>query len=259
MKNKLLLILALFISYAASAQDSAVWVKVKNEHYTDTLSMLEMHKSAKAHTYKIVFPQGAHNDWHIHPDATQTMFIAEGEGLYQEEGKPVQILHKGDFVISRANVKHWNGASSKSGCTVLTISEISDKPHIEWCGKVDEADMLQSGNLNMELDAMLVRISEIDVHPEYIDEYMKAAMTVGANSMANEPGVVCIYPMVQKRDSSKVRILEIYRDMDAYHNHISTPWFQTYKQGTLHMVKHLDLVDMFPMNPAAMPAIFRKM
>lgn len=259
MKSKLLLILALFMSYAANAQDSAGWVKVKNEHYTDTLSMLEMHKSAKASTYKIAFPQGAHNDWHIHPDATQTMFIVEGEGVYQEEGKPVQILRKGDFVISQANVKHWNGASLGSGCTVLTISEISDKPHIEWCGKVDETGMLQSGDMNMELDSMLVRISEIDVHPEYLDEYMKAALTVGANSVANEPGVVCIYPMVQKRDGSKVRILEIYRDMEAYRHHISTPWFQTYKQGTLHMVKHLDLVDMFPMNPAAMPAIFRKM
>jgi len=259
MKSKLLFILALFMPYAVNAQDSAGWVKVKNEHYTDTLFMLEMHKSTKASTHKIEFPQGAHNDWHIHPDATQTMFIVEGEGLYQEEGKPVQILRKGDFVISKANVKHWNGASRKSGCTVLTISEISDKPHIEWCGKVDEADMLQSGNPNMELDSMLVRISEIDVHPEYLDEYMNAALTVGANSVANEQGVVCIYPMVQKRDSSKVRILEIYRDMKAYRHHISTPWFQTYKQGTLHMVKHLDLVDMFPMNPAAMPAIFRKM
>lgn len=111
----------------------------------------------------------------------------------------------------------------------------------------------------MELDSMLVRISEIDVHPEYLDEYMKEALTVGDNSVVNEPGVVCIYPMVQKRDGSKVRILEIYRDMDAYNHHISTPWFRKYKQGMIHMVKHLDLVDMFPMNPIAISAIFRKM
>ncbi len=257
MKSKLLILSALFFSYAVSAQNSGEWVKVKNEHYTDTLSMLEMHKSAQTSTYRIEYPQGAHNDWHIHPDAVQTMFVVDGEGVYQEEGKPLQLLRKGDFVISKANVKHWNGASNRSSCTVLTMSEISDKPHVEWCGKVDETNMSQTGK--MELDSMLVRISEIDVYPEYLDEYMKAALTVGAASVANEPGVVCIYPMVQKRDGSKIRILEIYRDMEAYRHHISTPWFQTYKQGTLHMVKHLDLVDMFPMNPAAMPAIFRKM
>lgn len=108
-------------------------------------------------------------------------------------------------------------------------------------------------------DSMLVRISEIDVFPEYLDEYMKAALTVGANSVANEDGVVCIYPMVQKRDDCKVRILEIYRDMAAYKHHLTTPWFQTYKQGTLKMVKNLDLVDMRPMNPTDMPNIFRKM
>ena len=110
-----------------------------------------------------------------------------------------------------------------------------------------------------DADSMLIRISEIDVHPEYLNEYLNAALTVGASSVANEEGVICIYPMVQKRNESKVRILEIYRNMDAYRHHITTPWFQTYKQGTLHMVKNLDLVDMRPMNPSDMPNIFRKM
>lgn len=117
----------------------------------------------------------------------------------------------------------------------------------------------QDKQTRTESDSMLVRISEIDVHTEFLDEYLKLALTVGATSVAKEEGVVCIYPMVQKRDENKVRILEIYRDMDAYRHHITTPWFQTYKQGTLHMVKNLDLVDMQPMNPSAMPAIFRKM
>lgn len=257
MKNKLVAIFALLVVFVANAQTTAEWVRVKNEHYTDTLSMLEVHKSDKASSHRIVFPKGAHNDWHIHPDATQTMFIIEGEGLYQEEGKPIQVLHKGDYVTSKANVKHWNGASLNSGCTVLTVSEISDKPHIEWLGKVDVTAYKETDGT--EPDSMLVRISEIDVYPEYLDAYIKSALTVGANSVSNEEGVICIYPMVQKRDGSKVRILEIYRDMTAYRHHINTPWFQTYKQGTLHMVKNLDLVDMFPMNPSAMPAIFRKM
>lgn len=108
-------------------------------------------------------------------------------------------------------------------------------------------------------DSMLVRISEIDIFPAYLEEYISAARSVGAQSVANEAGVICIYPMVQKRDECKVRILEIYRNMEAYRRHITTPWFLTYKRGTLHMVKNLDLVDMRPMNPTAMPEIFRKM
>ncbi len=65
--------------------------------------------------------------------------------------------------------------------------------------------------------------------------------------------------MIQQRDSCQIRILEIYKNQDAYQSHLQTSWFQTYKQGTLHMVKHLDLVDMSAMNPAAMPKIFLKM
>ena len=106
---------------------------------------------------------------------------------------------------------------------------------------------------------MLIRISEIEVYPEYLTEYLTFAKDVGATSVKQEPGVVCIYPMVQQRDSCQIRILEIYRDMDAYKSHIQTPHFQTYKQGTLHMVKSLDLVDMYPLNPDRMNEIFIKL
>ena len=106
---------------------------------------------------------------------------------------------------------------------------------------------------------MLIRISEIEVFPEYVTEYLDFAKKVGQESVEKEPGVICIYPMIQKRDSCQIRILEIYRDQDAYRSHLQTPWFQTYKQGTLHMVKNLDLVDMTAMNRAAMPEIFLRL
>lgn len=106
---------------------------------------------------------------------------------------------------------------------------------------------------------MLIRISEIEVYPEYLNEYLQFAFNVGETSVREETGVIAIFPMIQQRDSCQIRILEIYADEEAYRYHITTPHFQTYKQGTLHMVKSLDLVDMFPMNPGAMNAIFRKM
>lgn len=106
---------------------------------------------------------------------------------------------------------------------------------------------------------MLIRISEIEIHPEYLNEYLAFAQNVGAESVAKEPGVICIYPMIQQRDSCQIRILEIYRDMEAYKQHIASDHFQTYKQGTLHMVKSLDLVDMYPIKPEGMADIFRKM
>lgn len=105
---------------------------------------------------------------------------------------------------------------------------------------------------------MIVRISEIEVYPEYLKEYLEFAHNVGATSVKEEPGVICIYPMQQLRDDCQIRILEIYASQQAYQSHIQTPHFQTYKQGTLHMVKSLDLVDMRQMAPECLPLIFNK-
>ena len=53
-------------------------------------------------------------------------------------------------------------------------------------------------------------------------------------------------------------IYEIYADDGAYKAHIASAHFQAYKQGTLHMVKCLDLVDMDPLDPEGMSSLFRK-
>ena len=105
---------------------------------------------------------------------------------------------------------------------------------------------------------MLVRLSVIEVYPEYLDEYLNAAATVGGESVKKEPGVICIYPSKIKADNTQIRILEIYRDQEAYQSHIASEHFQTYKQGTLHMVKNLELIDMDPLDPEAMSFIFKK-
>ena len=107
-------------------------------------------------------------------------------------------------------------------------------------------------------NTMITRISEIEVYPEYLTEYLQAAKLVGQTSVEKEEGVVCIYPMQEKRDSCQIRIIEIYASEEAYKHHIQTEHFQTYKQGTLHMVKHLDLVDCTPLNPQSMELIFKK-
>ena len=106
--------------------------------------------------------------------------------------------------------------------------------------------------------SMIVRISEIEVYPEYLTEYLEFAHNVGATSVKEEPGVICIYPMQQLRNDCQIRILEIYASQEAYQQHIKTEHFQTYKQGTLHMVKSLDLVDIRQMAPECLPLIFNK-
>ena len=105
---------------------------------------------------------------------------------------------------------------------------------------------------------MLTRIAELEIFPQYLQEYLAAASTVGAESVAKEPGVICIFPMQRKETPNLIRIVEIYRDEAAYKFHLNTPHFKKYKEGTLHMVKSLDLVPMNPLDAPNMNKIFRK-
>ena len=106
---------------------------------------------------------------------------------------------------------------------------------------------------------LIVRIAEIEVNDGYLEAYLAAAHDVGTKSVETEPGVICIFPMQVKEQPNTIRIVEIYRDDEAYQAHLQTPHFLEYKQGTLHMVKSLRLVDTEPLAPEAMPLIFKKL
>ncbi len=106
--------------------------------------------------------------------------------------------------------------------------------------------------------SLLVRIAEIEVYPQYLAEYLTFANEVDRLSIEREPGVICLYPMQSAEDSCLIRILEIYASEEAYQQHLKTPHFQKYKQGTLHMVKDLKLPTMKPLDPETMKLIFKK-
>lgn len=96
----------------------------------------------------------------------------------------------------------------------------------------------------------IVRLSKIEVYPQYLDEYMNYATEVGEISLRTEPGVLTMYAVGEKENPCKVTILETYASREAYEQHIASEHFQKYKQGTLHMVKSLVLSDQTPLNPA---------
>jgi len=95
----------------------------------------------------------------------------------------------------------------------------------------------------------IVRLSRIEVYPRYLDEYMKMATEVGATSLRTEPGVLTMYAVADRNNPCLITILETYASQDAYKSHVASPHFRKYKQGTLHMVKSLELCDQTPLNP----------
>ena len=79
-------------------------------------------------------------------------------------------------------------------------------------------------------DGLIVRIAEIEIYPEYLNEYLAYASEVDRLSVEREPGVICLFPMQDPADSCQIRILEIYANDAVYQAHLKTDHFQKYKQ-----------------------------
>jgi quercetin dioxygenase-like cupin family protein len=84
------------------------------------------------------YDAGAKLDWHIHPGG-QVLLITEGAGFYQERGKPIQVVHKGDVIKCLPGVEHWHGASQASGFAYIAVTP-TQKGKTIWLEPVTDKD-----------------------------------------------------------------------------------------------------------------------
>lgn len=121
------------------------------EHFTGDVYVKEISGFEKAMLMdSVTFAAGCINSWHIHK-VGQTLFVTDGIGWYQEEGKPAMLLHAGDIVDIPAGVKHWHGASKNSSFTHLAFEDWA-KGAPQWLERVDpvEYEKLHQGVENDE-------------------------------------------------------------------------------------------------------------
>lgn len=91
----------------------------------------------------VTFEPGCRNNWHIHHAKSgggQLLICVDGEGWYQEEGKPAQSLTPGDVVTIPANVKHWHGAKADSWFSHIAVEVPGEECRNEWCEPVSDAE-----------------------------------------------------------------------------------------------------------------------
>lgn len=77
-------------------------------------------------TNVVTFAPGAHSSWHRH--GGMVVMVTEGVGLYQEEGKPAQVLRKGDVLQIPAGVRHWHGATKDNWFSQIVIYDTAWQP-----------------------------------------------------------------------------------------------------------------------------------
>ncbi len=77
-------------------------------------------------TNSITFAPGAHSTWHRH--GGMVVMVTGGVGYYQEDGKPAQILRKGDILEIPAGVRHWHGATPDNWFSQIVIYDSAWQP-----------------------------------------------------------------------------------------------------------------------------------
>ena len=164
-----------------------------------------------------------------------------------------------------------NGSQRISNTIMVNISNMKNNKYYYWILVM----ALTCSTLNMQAqekvaqgaiakapapaqNELMVRIAEIEIKPEHLEAYKSILQVEAAASVKLEPGVIAIFPMYEKEEPTRVRILEIYANKEAYEAHLKTPHFLHYKTETLKMVKSLRLAEMTPLDKETMPEIFKK-
>ncbi len=89
----------------------------------------------------VTFEPGCRNNWHVHhakKGGGQLLICVDGEGWYQEEGKPARRLKLGDVVTIPAEVKHWHGAKKNCWFSHLAVEVPGEETSNEWLEPVTD-------------------------------------------------------------------------------------------------------------------------
>jgi quinol monooxygenase YgiN len=79
-----------------------------------------------------------------------------------------------------------------------------------------------------------------------LENYKAAVREQIETAIRVEPGVLVLYAVSEKDDPARIRVFEVYRDVDAYKAHLEATHFKKYKATTEKMVKSLKLVQTTP-------------
>lgn len=98
-----------------------------------------------------------------------------------------------------------------------------------------------------QLNDPYVRVGKIMVDSSQLKTYMSFLKEGVEAAIEKEPGVLQMYAVAEKNHPHSITIIETYASKAAYETHIQSAHFQKYKQGTLAMVRSLDLRDVVPL------------
>jgi quercetin dioxygenase-like cupin family protein len=140
----LTLILSASLSIRVAAQNAPIFPKgekAANVHHFGDVWLRELVPADSIFDYGTsvaISDPNARLNWHIHPGG-QILIVTEGEGYYQEKGKPKRTIKMGDVVKCLPGVEHWHGATPQKGITYIATSPAAKGKTI-WLEKVSDEE-----------------------------------------------------------------------------------------------------------------------
>lgn len=92
----------------------------------------------------------------------------------------------------------------------------------------------------------VVRIAQLEIDPEQLEQYTKIVKEEMEISARDEPGVLAIYSVAEKEHPHRLHFFEIYASEKAYLSHIASPHFKKYVEETKSMIRSRRLVETTP-------------
>ncbi|WP_343303561.1 antibiotic biosynthesis monooxygenase family protein [Chitinophaga niabensis] len=108
--------------------------------------------------------------------------------------------------------------------------------------------MLSTFSAMAQQSKLKIRIAKIEIDPTYLTAYQAALAEHAEAAVKVEPGVLTLNAVYDKEHPTHVTVFEIYASEEAYQKHLKTDHFLKYKNGTLKMVKSLQLTDVEPIS-----------
>ncbi len=116
--------------------------KTASTNFTGTVwvhMLVETDTTFNINTGNVTFEPGARTKWHYHPGG-QVLLVTNGKGRYQEKGKPVIEMRKGDVIKCEPNIAHWHGAAPDSELSHIAIGTNQHKGAVVWLEAVKEEE-----------------------------------------------------------------------------------------------------------------------
>jgi quinol monooxygenase YgiN len=102
-----------------------------------------------------------------------------------------------------------------------------------------------------EREARVVRLAELEIDADQIEQYKVALKEEIETSIRVEPGVLALYAVSVKDNPTQIRLFEMYASPATYQSHLQTPHFKRYKATTQGMMKSLRLLETDPIELGA--------